>query len=141
MMSGFRTVFYSAVIAFLATGAAKSAELPQAPALQSVILDQIRAFQAGDHARAYSHAAPNIKRIFPNVELFTSMVRNGYMPVYNPGAIDFGPSGETPRGPAQSVFVRGPDGVDYEALYFFEETSQGWKINAVQLRKSDTPML
>lgn len=141
MSTVFRMTFIVLLLSLGLNAALKASEFAQADALKNVIIDQIRAFQSGDNQRAYSHAAPSIKRLFPNVDLFTRMVKNGYSPVYNPASLDFGPSGKTSRGPAQSVFVKGPDGVDYEAVYFFEETAAGWKINAVQIRKSDTPML
>ena len=44
---------------------------------QSTIERQLNAFSVDDNALAYSFAAPNIKRMFPNVERFMGMVRNG----------------------------------------------------------------
>ncbi len=38
--------------------------------IQAVIADQISAFQNNDVARAFTHAAPNIQRIFQTHERF-----------------------------------------------------------------------
>ena len=51
---------------------------------QSTIDRQLKAFQANDGATAYSYAAPNIKRMFPTVEAFMSLVTRGYAPVRTP---------------------------------------------------------
>ena len=51
---------------------------------QLTIQNQIQAFRAGDDAKAYSYAAPNILTFFPTVDSFMAMVKNGYSPVWQP---------------------------------------------------------
>ena len=51
---------------------------------QGTIDAQLKAFQSGDGALAYSYAAPNVKRIFPTVDIFMGMVESGYQPVRKP---------------------------------------------------------
>ena len=51
---------------------------------RAIISDQIAAFEADDGPRAYSHAAPMIRQIFPDPERFMGMVKQGYPPVYRP---------------------------------------------------------
>lgn len=106
-------------------------------AIQMVITSQIEAFRSDDANRAYSFAAPNIKRIFPDMSMFMTMVKRGYLPVYRPKNFDFGINREIPTGVAQSVFLTGPDGEAYIALYSMQRQENGeWKINGVELRKA-----
>ena len=53
-------------------------------AMQSTIEQQLQAFLRDDGATAYSFAAPNIKTMYPTVDVFMAMVRQGYPQVYRP---------------------------------------------------------
>jgi hypothetical protein len=107
-------------------------------AAQSSIEAQISAFLAGDDERAYSYAAPNVKRIFPDVDRFMGMVRNGYQPVWKPRNFAFGKVEEiSPSSIVQQVLLVGPDGKDYEAIYTLELQPDGtFRITGVSLRGS-----
>ena len=109
-------------------------------AAQQSIDSQLRAFQAGDGGAAYAFAAPTIKQIFPSVDIFMSMVTNGYPPVRNPKSYAFGKSEEMGPGKiAQQVMIVGPDGKDYEALYTLELQPDGvWRITGVSLKASNS---
>src|SRR5690606_22264705 len=78
---------------FLSTAPALSGEA-EIRAAQSSIEAQIRAFLAGENETAYSYAAPSIRRIFPTVEQFMAMVKNGYQPVWKPRDFAFGDAKE-----------------------------------------------
>lgn len=106
---------------------------------QATIANQIEAFLAGDNDKAYSYAAPNIKRTFPTVDGFMSMVTRGYPPVYQPQNYAFGKSEEMGGGTiAQQVLVTGPDGKSYEAMYMLERQPDGsYLIKGVSLRASN----
>jgi hypothetical protein len=110
---------------------AESLSADDKAAFQSVISGQIEAFRAEDGARAYSYAAPMIKQIFPNPDVFMNMVRQGYQPVYRPQSFKFGAAGLSASGrPIQRVTVVGPDGVTYEAIYTMERQPDGsWQIS------------
>ena len=103
---------------------------------QSSIEAQLRAFGAGDNELAYSYAAPNIQRLFPSVDRFMGMVRNGYQPVWKPRNYAFGKTEEiSSTSIAQQVLLVGPDGKDYEALYTLELQPDGaFRITGVSLR-------
>jgi Domain of unknown function (DUF4864) len=100
-------------------------------AFQGIITGQIEAFRADDGARAYSFAAPMIKQIFPNPDVFMNMVREGYPQVYRPQSFNFGPAELSASGrPTQRVTIVGPDGMVYEAIYTMEQQPDGtWQIN------------
>lgn len=107
---------------------------------QATIEAQIRAFRSGDNARAYDYAAPSIQRIFPTLDSFMSMVSGAYQPVYKPSTYSFGKSQEPEPGSiVQQVFVTGPDGKDYEAVYTLELQPDGtFRITGVSLRGAQT---
>jgi hypothetical protein len=102
---------------------------------QRIITGQIDAFRADDGARAYSYAAPSIRRLFSSPDIFMRMVRQGYQPVYRPQSFRFGEAALDPLGrPAQRVTVVGPDGKTYEALYSMERQPDGsWRIDGCTL--------
>ncbi len=108
-------------------------------AAQSTIDSQLKAFQADDGALAYSFAAPGIKQVFPTIDAFMGMVTNGYEPVRRPQSYTFGKVEETGAGTiAQQVFVVGPDGREYEALYTLERQPDGrFLITGCSLRASN----
>ena len=109
-------------------------------AAQGTIEAQLKAFQAGDGALAYSYAAPSIKRIFPTVETFMGMVESGYQPVGHPQNFSFGKVEEMGAGSiVQQVLLTGPDGKEYEAVYTLELQPDGtWRITGVSLRASNS---
>ena len=111
-----------------------------APAIRTVIQDQINAFQRDDGTTAYSYASPSIKQVFPSVGAFMDMVRGDYQPVYHPRSVTFGALAEGPTGPEQKVFLVGPDGRSWVALYTLQRQSDGsWKINRCLLVPNNAP--
>jgi hypothetical protein len=103
-------------------------------AIRGIISSQIEAFQRDDGAAAYGYASPTIQGLFPSVDQFMAMVRSGYQPVYRPKSVTFGPATETPRGPEQRVFITGPDGRNWVALYSLQKQPDGsWRINGCTL--------
>lgn len=129
------TLFVSLALTFPAF--AGDAEVKSA---QGSISGQLQAFRAGDNAAAYGYAAPNVKRIFPTLDIFMGMVSGGYKPVYRPQSFTFGKSKEmSPTSIVQQVMIVGPDGKDYEAVYTLELQPDGiWRITGVSLRASNS---
>lgn len=104
---------------------------PDRSAIQGVISQQLEAFRVDDGARAFSHAAPNIRAIFKNPEMFMAMVKQGYMPLYRAQRFSFGATGEDF---SQRVTIIGPDGKTYEALYTMQRQPDGsWGITGCSL--------
>lgn len=105
---------------------------------QSIIKDQMSAFASGNARAAFSFATNGLKQRFQSPELFMEMVRQGYQPVYNPKSVTFGRSKMTQFGPTQEVYVVGPKGQNWLALYSFEQQDDGsWRISGCYLTKSD----
>lgn len=129
----------SAAFALLLLSMPAQAQDP-AGAAQATIERQLRSFQSGDDETAYALAAPSIQRIFPTRERFMAMVRQAYPPVHQPQSFDFGKTDIDANGRiSQQVFLVGPDGKDYEALYTLELQPDGvYRITGVSLRAANT---
>lgn len=121
------------LLALLATClplSAQSVSEAEAAEFQRIITGQLNAFNADDGAAAYSFAAPSIQRLFPTPEVFMSMVRQGYAPVYRRQSYAFGRIGNEMGGqPTQHVTIIDANGKAWTALYAMERQPDGsWKI-------------
>ena len=131
-----RSVFMIVLLAFMSVAAlAQSISETEKTEFQRIIAAQISAFRAGDGTTAYSFAAPVVRNIFPTPEIFMSMVKRGYSPVYRPQSFNFTEALIDPMGrPVQKMLVVGPDGKTYEALYSMEKQPDGtWRISGCTL--------
>lgn len=98
--------------------------------IQSIIRMQVDAFLADNSDAAFSFAAPSIKSMFGNEKRFMSMVRQQYPQVFRPQSFEFGRLEASPTGPVQEVYITGPAGRDWLAVYTLEQQADGsWKIS------------
>lgn len=103
---------------------------------QTLIQGQIEAFLHNDAVTAYSFAAPGIKALFPDKDVFFAMVKKSYQPVYHPGNYAFGKSRAIDNGAVvyQEVLITGIDDKDWTAIYQIARQPDGtYKINGVQI--------
>lgn len=101
---------------------------------QSTIDSQMKAFGARDHAGAFSHAAPGLRKIFGSTERFIGMVKQGYGAIYDAKGWSFGRNRMKDGVLFQEVLITGPDGREWMALYEMQQQTDGsWKIGGVQL--------
>jgi len=106
-------------------------------AAQGIISAQEQAFGRDDAAAAYSYAAPAIKERFPGADIFMSMVRNAYTPVYRHKSFAFGESKVEGDWIAQRVHIIDANGEMWEALYTLERQRDGTlKITGCTLLKA-----
>jgi hypothetical protein len=104
---------------------------------QSVIRAQEQAFGRDDAATAYSHAAPEIRQLFPQADIFMQMVQQGYAPVYRHKSFEFGEARAANGRVAQRVHIIDADGEAWEAMYTLEQQPDGsLKITGCSLRKA-----
>ncbi|MBO0662932.1 DUF4864 domain-containing protein [Jiella sp. MQZ9-1] len=121
---------------FAATPLAARAD--DASDIQATIRAQLQAFNAGDGATAYSYAAPNIKALFPSPDIFMTMVKSGYAPVYHSHNAVFGALTPEGDGFRQEVRLTGDQGHSWIASYTLARQSDGsMKITSCTLRKGD----
>ena len=104
---------------------------------QGVIRAQEQAFSRDDAAAAYSHAAPEIRQIFPEADVFMKMVQQGYAPVYRHKSFEFGEARAADGRIAQRVHIVDDNGEVWEALYTLEQQPDGsLKITGCSLLKA-----
>jgi hypothetical protein len=104
---------------------------------QSVIRAQEQAFGRDDAATAYSHAAPEIRQLFPQADIFMQMVQQGYAPVYRHKSFEFGEARAANGRVAQRVHIIDADGEAWEAMYTLEQQPDGsLKITGCSLLKA-----
>jgi hypothetical protein len=94
-------------------------------AAQGIIRSQLEAFSRDDAATAYSYAAPGIQTMFPQADIFMSMVQRSYTPVYRHKSFEFGEARALDGKIAQQVHIVDADGVPWEALYTLEQQPDG----------------
>ena len=118
-----RALFMLAILLLTLAAPARAAD--GVAAAQGVIRSQVEAFSRDDAAAAYSYAAPAIQEIFPQADIFMSMVRNSYPPVYRHKSFDFGEARVSDGTIAQRVHIVDADGIPWEALYTLELQPDG----------------
>ena len=98
-------------------------------AIRNVIVGQFDAFRHDDAEKAFSFAAPKIKKIFGTPEVFLRMVRESYQAVYRPKTYRFRDIERINGQLVQPVTVVGPSGITEKALYIMEIQPDGsWRI-------------
>lgn len=104
---------------------------------QGIIRAQEQAIGRDDAAAAYSHAAPEIRQLFPQADIFLQMVQQAYPPVYRHRRFEFGEARASQGRIAQRVHIVDADGEAWEALYTLEQQPDGsWKITGCSLLKA-----
>ena len=94
-------------------------------AAQAIIRSQVEALGRDDAATAYSYAAPAIREIFPQADIFLGMVQQRYAPVYRHKSFEFGEARTSDGKIAQRVHIIDADGGPWEALYTLEQQPDG----------------
>jgi len=142
MTLAFRLVF--TLLAYLAL----AAPAPAAPAAQSslhpkqwgairtVIASQLEAFRRDDATRAFSYAAPAIRKQFRTAREFMRMVRADYGAVYRPQSVRFLDHFMVSRRPVQRLRLVTQDDAILTAYYVMERQRDGsWKIAGCALHR------
>ena len=125
------------LVAFLIGSSALAHARDDVAAGQSVIRSQEEAFSRDDAAAAYTFAAPGIKSLFPSADIFMTMVRGAYAPVYRHRSFEFGEAKTADGKILQEVEIIDAEGAAWEALYTLERQPDGsLKISACALKKA-----
>jgi hypothetical protein len=99
--------------------------------IRNMIIGQIAAFREDDAEKAFSFAAPEIRKIFRTPEMFLYMVRKSYQAVYRPRKYEFRTIRNIDGKVVQPVTIVGPTGVTETALYIMEKQPDGtWRMGA-----------
>ena len=121
----------------LLLGLTASVRADDVSAAQGVIRSQEQAFSRDDAAAAYSHAAPEIKQLFPQAEIFLQMVQQAYPPIHRHKSFEFGEARAAGGRIAQRVHIVDDNGEAWEAMYTLEQQGDGsLKITGCSLLKA-----
>ena len=130
---------WTLLVAVLAVSILPVAAEEDTAAGQAIIRSQEEAFTRDDAAAAYTLAAPGIKSEFQTPDIFMSMVRNGYAPVYRHRSFEFGEAKTYEGKIYQQVHIIDASGDAWEALYTLEPQPDGtFKISGCVLKKAVT---
>jgi hypothetical protein len=125
------------LLSFLLSLATPACAADDVATAQAIIRSQVEALGRDEAATAYSYAAPAIHDMFPQAELFLSMVQRSYAPVYRHKSFEFGEARVSDGTIAQRVHIIDADGVPWEALYTLElEPDGSMKISGCVLLKA-----
>jgi hypothetical protein len=127
------------VLGFLACVSLAPARADEAESqARALIQRQLDAFAQGDAAGAYALAAPGIKVIFPNSDVFMDMVRSRYAPVYHHRSADFGTFKAEGDSVSQDLTIVDDDNQVWTAIYTLTRQPDGsWLISGCILIKSE----
>jgi hypothetical protein len=129
--------FVALLLLVLFSFAAPARATDDVASAQAVIRAQEQAFVRGDAAAAYSYASPAIKKLFPQADIFLSMVQNSYAPVWRHKSFEFGEARIEGKWVAQRVHIVDADGEAWEAMYTLEQDADGsFKITGCSLLKA-----
>ncbi len=120
----------------LASFAAANETVPREPDIEATISAQFDAFLDDDFARAFTYASPNIQSLFGTSERFGDMVQNGYPMVWRPVDIRYLDLRDVAGNLWQRVMIRDQSGGIHLLDYQMIQTSEGWRINSVQLLRA-----
>jgi len=106
---------------------------------QVVITSQIEAFRKGDAAGALSFAGAMFKKNFSDPNVFMiSIASAGYTPIFTSVSHTFGKFTQPdPMTALQVVNLVGPKQELFEAIYVLQKEADGWRVEGVQLAKTD----
>ena len=139
-MAGVRTVILSLIgltLVIFAAPAWAGDDAGGGQAVRALIERQLDAFAHDDAAGAYALAAPGLKTVFSDPDIFMQMVRTGYAPVYRHRSVEFGETDVQGDNVSQILTIVDNDNVVWKALYKLARQPDGsWLINGCVLIKS-----
>ncbi len=108
----------------------------------SVVRGQLDAFAQDDADKAFSFAAPNIRRLMGTAAHFMAMVRNQYEVVYRPASTIFlKPVGDGNEA-LLKVQLTGEDGTPWIALYTLQkQKNKSWRITGCAVNPATGTMV
>ena len=122
----------------VAQDAAKPAD-PSPIEWQATIAGQILAFRTHDAPGALSFAGASFQKAFSDPKaFFVSIIGSGYAPIMNSTSQSFGAYQlVAPDQVLQDVKLTGTDQTIYDAVYMLAKEDAGWRVQGVQLTKTD----
>ena len=116
---------------FLNAVASERAYKNEEEIVKKVISSQLKAFKEENVEKAYSFAAPNIKKQFFNAKNFGLMVKNGYPVIWKPKNYQFVKFSSNGTRSIQRVLFRSSTDALLTYDYLLEKFSNEWRIAGV----------
>ena len=99
-------------------------------AVQTVVQNQLAAFARDDAVRAFSYAAPELRKTIGSSAAFMAMVKNSYPVVYRPASVAFLKPDGSGDEVVQRVQMLDVNGTSYLAVYSLQrQKDKTWRIN------------
>ena len=99
-------------------------------AVQAVVQSQLAAFAKDDADKAFSYAAPELRKTIGNASAFMAMVKNSYPVVYRPASVAFLKPEGTGDDVIQRVQMLDASGASYLAVYSLQrQKDKTWRIS------------
>jgi hypothetical protein len=102
--------------------------------LYEVVWQQIRAFQAGDHASAYQRASTGFQEKF-NIDAFAALARTEYPALLRAERVEFGAVRFEDKHAIVPVYFFLPDGDVIPCLYSLVNEDDVWKIDGAKIMR------
>ena len=99
-------------------------------AVQTVVQSQLAAFAKDDADKAFSYAAPELRKTIGSSSAFMSMVKNSYPVVYRPASVAFLKPEGTGDDVIQRVQMLDASGTSWLAVYSLQrQKDKTWRIS------------
>ena len=99
-------------------------------AVQTVVQNQLAAFAKDDADKAFSYAAPELRKTIGSSAAFIAMVKNSYPVVYRPASVAFLKAEGSGDGVVQKVQMLDASGTSYLAVYSLQrQKDKTWRIS------------
>jgi hypothetical protein len=103
-------------------------------AVQAVVKNQLDAFAKDDADRAFSYAAPDLRKNIGNSTAFMAMVKNSYPVVYRPASVAFLKPEIAGDEVIQRVQMLDASGTSWLAVYSLQrQKDKTWRISGCAL--------
>ena len=132
--SGWAAAAFVVLQALAVPGYAQTLPAADAAQVRSVVQSQLAAFAKDDAEKAFSFAAPNIRKTFGSAATFMAMVQRSYPVVYRPVSSAFLTVQGSGNQAIQRVQMQDTQGDAYLATYTLErQKNKTWRITGCQV--------
>lgn len=132
----FQLVFAALFVALQALMPAQAETLSakDEKAVQTVVQSQLAAFAKDDADKAFSYAAPELRKTIGNSSAFMAMVKNSYPVVYRPASVAFLKPESSGDDVVQRVQMLDASGASWLAVYSLQrQKDKTWRISGCAL--------
>ena len=130
-----RTLLFALAAAFAALQFLMPAQAEMLPAkdekaVQTVVQSQLAAFESDDATKAFSYAAPELRKAIGSPAAFMALVKNSYPVVYRPASVTFLKAEGAGNEAVLKVQMMDASGTSYLAVYSLQrQKDKNWRIS------------